>query len=301
MYNNSLFIGERRLETMNLVSIRDLSESHIAGIFAWADKLMLHEYPSILKGKTFVLFFPETSIRTRITFEKGIKDLGGECLLFPTETLNKREELRDVISYLGNWADGVIVRHPDFTKLQELAAFSPVPIVNAMTSEEHPCEILSDLYTISKWRSDYRELVYTFVGTACNISRSWMHMAQVVNLAFHQVCVSGHELSEDGPNYKFHSDLDPVLRYSDVVLTDSLPGELRTPEYIRSYQITLERMRQTGSRSLLNPCPPFFRGEEVSEDAVGSEYFAGYGFKRNLIYVQQAILLYCCGLSTLLH
>ncbi len=82
---------------MNLLSINNLSEFQIAEIFDLTDKLKLHNYANVLNGKTFILFFPESSIRTRITFEKAIKDFGGECILFPPETLDKREQLRDVI------------------------------------------------------------------------------------------------------------------------------------------------------------------------------------------------------------
>jgi len=79
---------------------------------------------------------------------------------------------------------------------------------------------------------------------------------------------------------------------SDVILTDSLPIEMRTNEYFNNYQITLERMMLT-KNAILNPCPPFFRGEEISEDAISSDYFVGYSFKKNLLFVQQAIVLHC--------
>jgi ornithine carbamoyltransferase len=284
---------------VNLLDIRALSVSEISDIFGLTDKLTWNQETNLLKGRTFLLFFPESSIRTRITFEKAINDLGGSCLLFPPETLDKREQIRDVIQYVENWADGVVIRHPDFNKIKQLSMHSSIPIVNAMTSENHPCEILSDLYSISKIKENYRELVYTFVGHAGNISRSWMHAAEVMDLEFNHVCTSGNELAEENRNYKFHTELDAVFRKSDVILTDSLTSDLRTAEYINKYQITLEKMSLTKQNSILNPCPPFFRNEEVSEDAISSDYFVGYAFKKNLIYVQQAILLYCCGLAEL--
>jgi ornithine carbamoyltransferase len=280
---------------MNLLNINDLSEFQISEIFDLTEKLKLHKNTNILNGKTFILFFPESSIRTRITFEKGIKELGGDCILFPPETLDKREQLRDVIQYIENWAEAVIVRHSDFSKIQELTMFSSIPIINAMTSENHPCEILSDLYSISKLKKNYRDLVYTFVGESGNISKSWMHVAKVMDLDFNHVCTNGNELCEDNRNYKFHNDLEAILISSDVILTDSISSKLRTNEYINKYQITLERMKLTKKDSLLNPCPPFFRNEEISEEAISSDYFVGYAFKKNLIFVQQAIILYCCG------
>jgi ornithine carbamoyltransferase len=278
---------------MNLLDISELSSQQITDIFQLADRLRLQNDRNSLVGKTFVLFFPESSLRTRITFEKGIRELGGECVLFPPETLDKREQLSDVINYLENWVDGVIVRHPDFSKIRELSSQSSIPIINAMTSHNHPCEILSDLYSISRQRENLKELVYTFVGSGGNICKSWADVAIVMNLKFNHVCTRGHELGKDSPNYKYHTELEDVLIESDVILTDSLPKELRTNEYINKYQITLERMKLTKKNAILNPCPPFFRGEEISNDAISSDYFVGYPFKKNLLYVQQAIVLHC--------
>lgn len=254
---------------------------------------MEHRRERFFEDKTFILFFPENSLRTRITFEKGIKDLGGECILFPPEALDRREELIDTVKYIENWADGIVVRHSDFMKINEMAKYSSIPIVNAMTSVNHPCEILADLYSISERKNNYRELVYTFVGPASNISRSWTNVAKIMNLDFNHVSLAGNEITEQSRNYMFHTELEEVLKHSDVILTDSLPDQFRTDDYISKYQITLERMMLTKKHSILNPCPPFFRNEEVSEEVINSDYFVGHSFKKNLVYVQQAIILYC--------
>ncbi|QJD87987.1 ornithine carbamoyltransferase [Cohnella herbarum] len=282
---------------MHFLNIDQLSEQQILGIFDAADQLKRNRNSSILSSRTFVLFFPESSIRTRLTFEKGIKDLGGDSILFPPETLDKRESLEDVMQYIQNWGDGVIVRHADFNKMKELAEQATIPVINAMSSVNHPCEIISDLYRISRMRSDYRKLVYTFVGPAGNICNSWRHIAQAMDLNFNHACVEGERLSLDNLNYRFHTELEAVLENSDIVLTDSLPAPFRTRAYIDRYQITLDRMKLANEGALLNPCPPFFRNEEVSDDAINSDYFAGHAFKRDLIHVQQAILLACLGIN----
>jgi ornithine carbamoyltransferase len=289
-----IYTNETSEVTMHLLDIYDLRADQIIDIFEIADRLKDTRTINILADKTFILFFPESSLRTRITFEKGIEDLGGRCILFPPSTLDKREELHDVIKYLENWANGIIVRHTDFAKMKELAQYSTIPIINAMSSENHPCEIIHDLYAISKRREDYRELVYTFVGPEGNILKSWKAIAHVMDLGFHHVCPNGNEMeSASHSDHSSHNELEEKLLLSDVVLTDSLPQELRTSEYISKYQITLQRMNLTKDNALLNPCPPFFRGEEVSDDVISSAYFVGHAFKKDLLYVQQAILLYC--------
>lgn len=282
---------------MHLLSLADLEELQVLEIFELATWLKSHPSTDTLSGKTFLLFFPDSSIRTRITFEEGIRNLGGRTMLFSPETLDKREHTEDVVRYLENWADGMIIRHPSLQMLKNMAEYSSIPIINAMTSYNHPCEILSDLYAVSEMRGNYRALVYTFVGGNTNIAKSWSEIAKVMNLEFYHVCKSGYELGEDTRNYKFHTDLEPVLARSNVVLTDSLPDELRTAQYFKDYQITLDRLALTKEQLILNPCPPFYRGEEVSQEAIKSSHFVGYEFKRNLLYVQQAILLYCSGIS----
>jgi ornithine carbamoyltransferase len=278
---------------MNLLRITDLSAAQVMEIFQLADKLRKAPAGGELAGKTAILFFPESSIRTRITFEKAITDLGGHSIVFPPSTLDKREELEDVIKYIENWADFVVIRHSDFSKVCRLAEHSAIPVINAMTSENHPCEILSDLYALSCLRENYRELSYTFVGEKGNIARSWVEAAKVMGLKLRHVCIRGNEITEDNGYYTFHTELEEVLPLSDIILTDPLSAAIKTKEYIDKYQITLERMKKTREASLLNPCPPFYRGEEVSADAIASEYFVGYGFKKSLLYVQQAIILYC--------
>lgn len=278
---------------MHFLELGTLSENTILEIFDLTRKLKVNQSNKILSGKTFVLFFPETSIRTRVTFEKGIRDLGGACILFPSETLDKKEAPEDVVRYLANWADCLIIRHPDFSKVKELSLNSAMPIINAMTSNNHPCEILSDLFSLAQLREDYRDLVYTFVGTANNISKSWMEMASVMNLKFNHVCTSGNEFGENNPNYQFSTNLEEKLIGCDVVLTDSLPRGYINHQYLANYQITVDRMHLANKGALLNPCPPFFRNEEVSDEVIKSAYFVGHSFKQDLIYVQQAILLYC--------
>lgn len=280
---------------MHFLKFESLTESQILEIFSMATDLKENKTSDRLDGRTFALFFPESSLRTRITFEKGINALGGSCIVFPPETLDKREKQEDVIKYVENWVDGLIIRHPDLLILEELARYGSIPVINAMTAENHPCEILSDLYSISEINKNYRDLTYTFVGTANNISKSWFEISKVMNLKFKHVCTSGNRLGEETRNYSFTTSLESALKGTDIILTDSLTENYRHKEYINGYQITLERMQLANGGALLNPCPPFFREEEVSTEVINSDYFVGYEFKKNLIYIQQAIIQYCIG------
>ena len=126
----------RILEVVNvkhLIRLSDFGEKGIYEVFRLADELRAGKHREALQGKTAVLFFPSASLRTRVTFEKGVAALGGQPILFPPETLDKKEDLKDVAGYLANWADLLVIRHRDIRLLERLAANSACPVVNAMT------------------------------------------------------------------------------------------------------------------------------------------------------------------------
>lgn len=276
----------------NLVRISDLTMSEIEEIYNLASKLEeTTGYNRNLENKTFVLFFPSTSIRTRVTFEKGIAALGGHVILFPSETLDKKEEIKDVVSYLANWADGIIVRHSDIKLIEKMCKYSKIPVINAMTKENHPCEILTDLYSISKLRKNYLDLNYTFVGAAENIGKAWVEASETFGFNLTQVCPKGYEIDSSIETFRTSNSFDGVIENTDIVLTD--PISKNNKESFGPYQITVDLISKAKPNVLLNPCPPFYRGEEVSYDVIDSPYFVGYEFKKSLLYVQQAIILNC--------
>lgn len=270
----------------NFIRLTDFTQKEILEIMNLADCVRDGKYKTVLRGKTIVLFFPQSSIRTRVTFEKGIWELGGQPILFPPETLDKKEKLEDVIGYLTNWADAVVIRHKDISILEELARTSTIPILNAMTDSNHPCEVLTDLYALSKRREDYLMANYLFVGGAGNIGYAWREAAKALSLSLTQCCPSGYEMNF----VPVIQDLKEAMTGRDIILTDSLTKEML--QDFKKYQVTEELLQVTNQGALLNPCPPFYRGEEVSTDAIRSPYFVGYEFKKSLLEVQQAILIY---------
>lgn len=270
----------------SLVRLTDYSKSDILNIFEIADDLQRGKYSDFLKGKTVVMFFPASSIRTRVTFEKGIYLLGGQTILFSPETLDKKEEICDVIGYLNNWADTIVVRHKDITLVDKIRKYSDVPVINGMTDVNHPCEMLSDLYSFSKIRNDYINDHYLFCGRKCNIGLAWKEAAEVMDLDFTQCCPKGYEME----NVAVINNLYQAIVGKDIICTDSLPEELL--DEFGSYRVTKEMMQLANKGALLNPCPPFYRGEEVSADVINSSSFAGYEFKKYLLEIQQAVILY---------
>ncbi|MBO5208684.1 MAG: peptide transporter [Lachnospiraceae bacterium] len=271
----------------SLVFIDDFSKEEIYEIFKLADEFADDvSQVNPLEGKTVVLFFPESSLRTRVTFEKGIQELGGKTILFPPEALDKKEKIQDVIGYLENWVDAAIVRHSDIRIVKSMAEHARIPVINAMTSENHPCEIITDLYALSKIHKDIEKKKFLFVGAKGNIGNTWKAASELMGFELEQCCPVGYEID----NINFHTNIDEAVIGKDIICTDSIPNKAK--EEFKNYQITLLHMQKANQGATLNPCPPFFREEEVSEDVINSDYFVGYGFKKCLITVQQAILCY---------
>lgn len=271
----------------NLIRLTDLQESDVYEIFHIADEIGMGKYDGFLNGKSVILFFPAASIRTRVTFEKGIYLLGGQSIRFPSDTLDKKEELRDVVGYLNNWADMVIIRHKDIRLLEEAVEYAKVPVINAMTDSNHPCEILADLYSLSKIRENFTCDKYLFCGKNGNIGLAWREASKVMGLELSQCCGAGYEMDD----VEVYHDIETAVKGKDIICTDSLSAEELND--FKGCQVTRKVMDMANKNAVLNPCPPFYRGEEVSDDVIQSEYFAGYAFKKNLLVVQQAVMVWC--------
>jgi ornithine carbamoyltransferase len=273
----------------SFIRLTDFTKEELFEIFRIADNI--EDYKGFLDGKTVVMFFPSSSIRTRVSFEKGIYLLGGQSILFDPSTLDKKEDLKDVCGYLQNWADAVVVRYKDIDLLDRMSKSMNIPVINALTDDNHPCEMMSDLYSLSKIREDFLKDEYLFVGASGNIGKAWKEAADAFGFSLTQSCPDKYSIQ----GIENIADLRKAILGKDIVCTDSFPKDMT-----QEYQVTKELMEMANSNAVLNPCPPFYRGEEVSEDVIDSDFFVGYEFKHSLLKIQQAILIYCiCGMQVM--
>lgn len=279
---------------MHFLSLSDFKKEELEEILLIAANIKDKMY---LKGKTVILFFPESSIRTRVTFEKAVRDMGGEVILFPPESLDKKENITDVIGYLNNWADCIVIRHPDYKKLKRISECSKVPVINAMTDVNHPCEILSDIFSLRKINKNIFKTSAIFLGPETNILNSWINASAIFSFELIQVCPEQYKSQLKSDYFSFSDTTKVINKNTGFILTDSLPIELINSEYINRYQLTTKLLHQASGDVLFNPCPPFHRGEEVSEEAIKSKHFVGYDFKKSLLTVQKAIVIYTLGLN----
>lgn len=267
----------------NLIRLDSWSADDVKHLFALADAFRSGAGPTV--SGSAVMFFPSTSLRTRVTFERGAALMGLQPIVRPSETLDKEEALADVAGYLQSWADLLVIRHGRISVMDELAASQALPVINAMSDANHPCEVLSDLYTLRR-RGDLRTLRFLFVGADGNIARAWQEAARVLSLDMVQCCPEN--LATPGQDWV--EDLQSAVQTADVIVTDG-PGE--NSEALAPYQITASLLDAAPAWVQFAPCPPFKRGREVSADALTHRAFVGHRFKASLLPVQQAIMAFC--------
>ncbi|MCC6309707.1 MAG: ornithine carbamoyltransferase [Trueperaceae bacterium] len=269
----------------HLLRLGDLLFRDLHELFALAEAYRDGEGPRY--DGCAALFFPPTSLRTRMAFELGATRMGLQPVTFPPETLDKPEAPADVAGYLAQWADILVARHEDIGVLEGLAAAEALPVVNAMTNVNHPCEVLSDLFALST-TADPGGLRYLFVGADGNIARAWSEAAAAFGLDLVQCCP--RELAV--PGARWEGDLADAVSRADVIVTDA-PGP--HTEALAPYRVTAAVLSLAPAGARFAPCPPFVRGREVAADATAHPAFVGYEFKAALLPMQQAVMALLLG------
>src|SRR5262249_2226540 len=256
-----------------------------------------------LNGKSVAMIFEKPSLRTRVTFEVAIRQLGGwPVMLGSAESrLGEREPIQDLARNLSCWVEAIVARVFKHEGLENLAIFASVPVINGLSDHEHPCQTLADLLTLSDiWPTfNGKELVY--VGDWNNVSRSLWHVCALAGLKFRVVCPEGYGPSKD-ENVEWSTQPADV-KGADAIYTDvwaSMGQEHELAERIkifRPYQVNEKLMAKTGKQTLFMHCLPAHRGQEVTDSVIESEYSVVFRQAANRLPVEKAILVTTMGLA----
>ncbi len=300
----------RRVEGVNrvkhFISLLDYTTDELLGLLDSAELLKRAFHAGAvepaLKGKRFALIWDAEGFRNRVAFEAGIQALGGSFVQVPGK-LDAREPIEDVSRYLANWFDCIIARTHPHEHMIRLTRQNRVPVVNARTDYNHPCEILGDLLYIRGKRGTLSNLRVVFVGEATNLCVPWFEAAARLPIAVMQVCPKGREidgevLREIGRDavgkLSTGNSLEEGLRNADVIYTDCWPrhnDDAVRKEFL-PYQISAALIRRHCPEAIFLPCPPVTRGEEVSSDAMEEYGHAVFEAKEDLLHAQNAVLIH---------
>ena len=261
--------------------------------------------PPALKGRRIALMWGATGFRNRVAFELGVAELGGRSVEI-LGTIDVNEPLEDVARYLDNWFDAIVARTATHDQMLRLARSVRVPVINARTPFNHPCEILGDLAYVKEQRGDLTDLRVAFVGEATNLGHSWFEAAARFPIHVVQVCPAGYEVEaqflqsiarEAKGEVSVSQDMHSAIADADVIYTDCWParGTAEDQQKIRDlflpYQVTEEILRVSRQDALFLPCPPVHRGEEVSAGAMNWPGCRVYEAKEYLLHAQNALLV----------
>ena len=261
--------------------------------------------PSALKGRRIALMWGSTGFRNRVAFELGIAELGGVSVEIPVP-IDEGELLEDVAQYLDNWFDAIVARTSTHEQMLRLARSVRVPVINARTSFNHPCEVLGDLAYIREQRGDLNGLRVAFIGEATNLGHSWFEAAARFPIHVVQVCPAGFEVEarflqriarEAEGEVSVSQDMHSAIAEADVIYTDCWPDRETDEDHQRirdlflPYQVTAELLSAGQQDVLFLPCPPVHRGEEVSDNAMNWPGCRVYEAKEYLLHAQDALLV----------
>ncbi len=306
-----------RLPHKDLLSVAQLSAEDIDTVFATARALKegRDHYTDLLARKRLAMIFEKDSLRTRFTFDIGMQELGGRCVFLDHRDarIGSREALRDVARNLERWVDVVVLRTFKHKAVEEVAAHCSIPVINGLTDFLHPCQALTDFFTLSEKWGDARGRKLVYVGDGNNTCHSLIytaaalgvHMtvctpegyepnAKVVNEAMHTARTSGAELVlEHEPKAAVHN-ADAI--YTDVWASMGQEGEIEERNAaFEHHQVNEELMACAKGEALFMHCLPAHRGAEVTAAVLDSPRSAVFDTAENRLHVQKAILVLLLG------
>lgn len=293
----------------SFIKVDDLSREEILSVIKRANTLhdLWHrnKMPKTLADKKIALWFFGQGFRNRVAFELGARALGADVSFIPGD-LGVHEPIEDIASYLRNWFSMLVIRCQSHENLERVVADSSIPVINARTAFNHPCELIGDLQYIYNKRGSIDDLNVVFIGEVTNLCMSWFEAARALPIQVKQIGPAGYlagenlvrKLNEGARGLiSVSSTLDgAITRDVDVLYTDCWPrgdNKDRVRELFLPYQITKGLVSKMDPKGFFMPCPPITRGEEISTDSLAAEQYCDYEAKEYLLHAQNALMEYC--------
>jgi ornithine carbamoyltransferase len=298
----------------DLLRIADLTRAEIEAVLGVARRLKAElragtPHP-LLAGRTLAMIFEKPSLRTRVTFEVGMVQLGGAAIhLAPGDIrLGERESAGDIARNLERWVDVVMARTFLHQSVADLAAGARIPVINGLSDLHHPCQVLSDCFTLVEHRGRLDGVRVAFIGDGNNMVHSWMDAANRLGFDFVLACPPGYEpdptiVAEAGARVTVTHDVAAAARGADVIYTDvwtSMGQEAEAKARRRAfapYQVNERVVRLARPDSIVMHCLPAHRGEEITNDVLDGPQSVVFDQAENRLHVQKAIMVWLLGLG----
>ena len=257
--------------------------------------------------RTLAMIFEKASTRTRVSFEAGMYQMGGSVVHLTTgdSQLGRSEPIEDTARVISRMVDMVMIRTFEQSKIERFAQYSRVPVINGLTNEYHPCQVLSDIFTYQEYRGSIRGKVVAWVGDGNNMANTWLQAAQLLDFTVHVSTPSGYGIDRsiegvetDGIHVKFFKDPHEACKDADLVTTDvwtsmgyEAENEVRRAAFA-NWCVDAGMMEKARPDALFMHCLPAHRGEEVTEDVLEGPQSVVWDEAENRMHVQKALMEY---------
>ena len=292
----------------HFLQFRDLSREELDHLFLrtrWIkDKFKRYERFWPLADRTLVMVFEKQSTRTRLSFEAGMQQLGGAAIFLSTRDsqLGRGEPVEDAAQVMSRMCDLVMIRTFEQDIVERFAANSRVPVINGLTNEYHPCQILADIYTYIEQRGDIRGKTVAWIGDSNNVCNTWLQAAEVLDFNVHVSTPPGYEIEPERANllgtghYREFTDPMEAARGADLVTTDvwtsmgfEAENDARKKDF-EDWQVDGEMMKAAAKDAVFMHCLPAHRGEEVSADVIDGPQSVVWEEAENRLHAQKALM-----------
>ena len=295
----------------HLLKLLDLSKEEIIDILNLADQLKYEQKHHIrhhhLKGKTLGMIFQKSSTRTRVSFETGMFQLGGQALFLSSRDLQigRGEPVQDTARVLSRYLDGIMIRTFAQKEVEALAEYGSIPIINGLTDFCHPCQVLADLMTVREHKGRFEGLKMCYIGDGNNKANSLIVGGLKVGMTVSAACPEGYEpaaevlsFAKDTGSFTFTNDVLHAAENADVIFTDvwSSMGQEEEAEKRRAafegvYQINDSVMEAAHSDAMVQHCLPAHRGEEITETIFEAHADEIFDEAENRLHAQKAVMV----------
>jgi ornithine carbamoyltransferase len=309
-------VSRETLAGRDLVSLLDFSAPELRRILDLAAEVKANPrlFEEALQGKTLFMYFEKPSLRTRVTFEVGMTQLGGHAIYYTAASgeIGARESVEDVARNLDRWVDGAMCRTFSHSLVQELARLSQIPVINGLTDKLHPCQVLADYMTLQEVTGDLAGKRLAYIGDGNNVAHSLMNGGARLGVHVGIITPEGHGPSEEflqssrlaaeesgGSIEVSHDPAD--VEGADAVYTDvwASMGQEQEAEardaVFRPFQVNGELMLRAGSDTVFMHCLPAHRGDEVTDEVADSARSVIFQQAENRLHAQKALLLALLG------
>ncbi|MGO4888463.1 ornithine carbamoyltransferase [Anaerobacillus sp. MEB173] len=311
---NQTNIDAKDLKGKDFLTLRDFTKEEIFYFLDSAISLKKAQKegncPQLLKGKTLGMIFEKSSTRTRVSFEVGMSQLGGHALFLSPRDLQigRGEPISDTAKVLSRYVDGIMIRTFAHQTIEEFAEYATVPVINALTDDYHPCQVLADLMTIYEQKGTFEGLKLTYIGDGNNMAHSLLIGAAKVGMDVAIACPKNYEpkdeivaaakeiAKETGATVTITNDPIEAVTDADVIYTDvwaSMGFEEEQEEREKAfstYQVNQELVSHAKETYIFLHCLPAHRGEEVSADVIDGPHSVVFDEAENRLHVQKAIM-----------